>query len=130
MEENTKTKFSRDCPSIIPGLSRDSPGLLLRFPGNLVYVFPFFFPGRRETHKQFDPHPFPGQSREVVYVYWFFAPQRKTSANFLCTNFLNTTRGPDIPAKFSRHPKFNPSKPRENELSREGTNFSTPTSSH
>ena len=36
--------------------------------------FPFS-PRRRETHKQFDPHPFPGQSREVVYVYWFFAPR-------------------------------------------------------
>ena len=35
--------------------------------------FPFSL-GKRETHKQFDPHPFPGQSREVVYVYWFFSP--------------------------------------------------------
>ena len=35
--------------------------------------FPFS-PGKRETHKQFDPHPFPGQSREIVYVYWFFCP--------------------------------------------------------
>ena len=34
--------------------------------------FPFS-PGKRETHKQFDPHPFPGQSREVVCVYWFFS---------------------------------------------------------
>ena len=70
-QANTKTKFSRDCPGIIPGLSRDSPGLLLRFPGNFVYVFPFS-PGKRETHRQFEPHPFPGQSRKVVYVYWFF----------------------------------------------------------
>ena len=38
--------------------------------------FPFS-PGKRETHKQFDPHPFPGQSREVVYVYWFFCPPRQ-----------------------------------------------------
>ena len=38
-------------------------------------MFPFkFSPGKRETHKQFDPHPFPGQSREVVYVYWFLLP--------------------------------------------------------
>ena len=37
--------------------------------------FPLCFPGKRETHKQFDPHPFPGQSRGVVYVYWFlFSP--------------------------------------------------------
>ena len=35
--------------------------------------FPFS-PGKRETHKQFDPYPFPGQSREFVYVYWFFLP--------------------------------------------------------
>ena len=38
-----------------------------------------FSPGQRETHKQFDPHPFPGQSREVVYVYWFFCPLIKES---------------------------------------------------
>ena len=35
--------------------------------------FPFSS-GKGETHKQFDPHPFPGQSREVVHVYWFFSP--------------------------------------------------------
>ena len=34
-----------------------------------------FSPGKRETHKQFDPHPFSGQSREVVYVYCFCAPR-------------------------------------------------------
>ena len=38
--------------------------------------FPFS-PRRRETHKQFDPHPFPGQSREVVYVYCFFSAVNK-----------------------------------------------------
>ena len=37
--------------------------------------FPFS-PEKWETHKQFDPHPFPGQSREVVYVYWFFSPPK------------------------------------------------------
>ena len=34
--------------------------------------FPFSS-GKGETHKQFGPHPFPGQSREVVHVYWFFS---------------------------------------------------------
>ena len=35
-----------------------------------------FSPWKRETHKQFDPHPFPGQSREVVYVLLvFFSPE-------------------------------------------------------
>ena len=39
--------------------------------------FPFS-PGKRETHKQFDPHPFLGQSREFVYVYWvFFSPEER-----------------------------------------------------
>ena len=38
--------------------------------------FPFS-PGKGETHKQFDPHPFLGQSREVVYVYWFGSPPTK-----------------------------------------------------
>ena len=33
--------------------------------------FPFS-PGKGETHKQFDPHPFPGQSREFVYVYFIW----------------------------------------------------------
>ena len=35
--------------------------------------FPFS-PGKRETHKQIDPRPFPGRSREFVDVYWFFSP--------------------------------------------------------
>ena len=26
-----------------------------------------------ETHKQFDPHPFPGQSSALVYVYWLLS---------------------------------------------------------
>ena len=34
--------------------------------------FPFC-PGKRQHINKFDPHPFPGQSREVVCVYWFFS---------------------------------------------------------
>ena len=64
-----KETHKPDLHGIVPGLSRECPGLFLRFPGNFVIS-----PGRRETHKQFDPHPFPGQSREVVDVYWFFCP--------------------------------------------------------
>ena len=48
---------------IVPGLSRDCTGTLPAFSwdflGILFMCFPFS-PGKRETHKQFDPHPFPG----------------------------------------------------------------------
>ena len=73
------------------GLSRDSPGLFLRFPGNFIYVFPFFPRKKGKTHKQFDPHPFPGQSREVVYVYWFFSPPNDYPKN-LFGLFFNPKR--------------------------------------
>ena len=66
-------KFSRDCPGIIPGLSRDCPRPFPEISWEFCLCVSLFFPGKRgKTHKQFDPHPFPGQSREVVYVYWFF----------------------------------------------------------
>ena len=39
-----KQKFSRDCPGNYPGTV---PALFLRFPGNFVYVFPFF-PRKKE----------------------------------------------------------------------------------
>ena len=42
--------------------------------------------------------------------------------NFFCTNFLNTS-------KFSGQPKFLSSKPKEDKLSRESTNFSATTPS-
>ena len=80
----------------VPGLSRDCPGTLPAFSwdflGILFMCFPFSW-GKRETHKQFDPHPFPGQSREVVYVYWFFLPRKIThllSVN--CRSFKGATR--------------------------------------
>ena len=47
--------------------------------------FPFS-PGKRETHKQFVPHPFPGQSRKVVYVYWFFCPLSNVQASVRSNN--------------------------------------------
>ena len=57
------------------GLSRDSPSIFLRFPGNVVDVLPF--PWEKTQHiNKFDPHPFPGQSRKVAYVYWFFSPDQ------------------------------------------------------
>ena len=53
------------------GLSRDYPGTVLAFSADFLGImfmcFPFC-PGRTKTHKHFDPHPFPGQSREVAYV--------------------------------------------------------------
>ena len=75
---NTKT-HKQNFHGIVPALSRDCPGTIPAFSsdflGILFMCFPFS-PGKRETHKQFDPHPFPGQSREVVYVYWFFCPPK------------------------------------------------------
>ena len=72
---NKKT-HKQNFHGIVPGLSRDCPSLFLRFPGNSVYVFPLS-PGKGETHKQLEPHPFPGQSRKGVYVYWLFSPEWK-----------------------------------------------------
>ena len=46
-----------------------------------------------------------------------------------CTKCMNTPRVRDIPAKFLGHPKFLSSKPKEDKLSREGTDFSTTTPS-
>ena len=62
--ENTQTKCSRDCPGIVLGLSRDCLGIFLRM---LFMCFPFR-PRKGQNINKFDPHPFPGQSREVVYV--------------------------------------------------------------
>ena len=55
--------------------------------------------------------------------------ERKMRTNFFCTNFLNTPRVRDIPAKFPGHPRFISSKPKEDKLSRESTNFSATTPS-
>ena len=52
---------------------RDCPEIFLRFPGILFMCFPFS-PRRRQHINTFDPHPFPGQSRKVVYVCWVFCP--------------------------------------------------------
>ena len=45
------TKISRAYPRLIPGLSRDCPGVFPRFPGNFVCVFPFFAK-RKAIHEQ------------------------------------------------------------------------------
>ena len=37
-----KETHKQNFHGIVPGLSRDCPGLFLRFPGNFVYVFLFF----------------------------------------------------------------------------------------
>ena len=51
--------------------------------------------------------------------------ERKIRTNFFCTNFLNTpmARVQDIPANSPAHPRFLSSKPNEDKLSRERTNF-------
>ena len=65
------TGLSRDYPGTVPGLSRPFPEISWEF-----CLCVSLSPGEKgETQKQFDPHPFPGQSREVVYVYWFFLPR-------------------------------------------------------
>ena len=49
---------------------------------------------------------------------------------FSCTNYLTTPRGPAHPGtKFPGHPRLLPSKPKEDILSKEGTNYSTTTPS-
>ena len=69
---------------IVPGLSRDCRFISWDFLGNLFMCFPF--PPRKRQHiNKVDPHPLPGQSREVVYVYWFFLP-RKIDPPLSCGN--------------------------------------------
>ena len=92
---NKKT-HKHNLHGIIPGLSRDSPGLFLRFPGSNCLCVSLFPLGKKGTHKQFDPHPFPGQSREVVYLYWFL------SSPTICT----AIRFPFVPAILSRKYQF------------------------
>ena len=74
-----KQTHKQNFHGIVPGLSRDCPGTLPAFSwdflGILFMCFPFSS-GKGETHKQFDPHPFPGQSREVVLLFiGFFLPR-------------------------------------------------------
>ena len=47
-KETHKQKFH----GIVPGLSRDCPGIFLRFPRSFVYVFPFFPKEKKATYKQ------------------------------------------------------------------------------
>ena len=49
--------------------------------------------------------------------------------NFFAQTFSIPPGVRDIPAKIPGHPRFLPSKPKEDKLSREGTSFSAPTSS-
>ena len=59
---------------IIPGLSRDRPGLLLRFPGNFVYVFPCF-PDFKTTHKQIWPLTHSWDNPQKYFVFIVFLPK-------------------------------------------------------
>ena len=65
-QQNTLTKYSRDCPGIISLLSRDRPEI-----SQEICLCVSHFP--KATHKQIWP-PLPGQSRKVIYVYWFISP--------------------------------------------------------
>ena len=85
------------------------------------------------------PHVF--WQRKVLHwsraVYAFFFPDggariggEKCARTSSAQTFIWTPPGVrDIPAKFPGHPRFFPSKPKENKLSRKGTNFSTTTPS-
>ena len=55
----------------VHGLSRDCLGIFLP---NLweICLCASFSTRKKATHKQFRSHPFPGQSRIVIYVYRFF----------------------------------------------------------
>ena len=61
----------------VPGLSRDCPGILPAFSwdflGILFMCFPFSC-GERETHKQFDPPPFPDNPAKLFIFIGFFSP--------------------------------------------------------
>ena len=68
---NKGTPIKQHFHGIVPGFSRTCPGVLPKFPENFVYSF-LFSP---KVHiNKCDPHSFPGQSPEVVHVYWFFRP--------------------------------------------------------
>ena len=58
---------------------------------------------------------------------WGSPDQHNT--NFSCRNFWTPLGVRDIPAKFPRHPRFLPSTPKEDKLSRESANFSATTPS-
>ena len=64
------TKTSRDYPRIVPAFSWD-------FLVILFMCLPFC-PRKGQHINKFDPHPFPGQSGEVVYVCWAFVPRSYT----------------------------------------------------
>ena len=75
-----KTWTRKHINKIFTGLSRDYPGTVPAFSwdflGILFMCFPFP-PGKGETHKQLEPHPFPGQSHKGVYVHWLLSPEWK-----------------------------------------------------
>ena len=55
--------------------------------------------------------------------------ERKMRTNFFCTNFLNAPTGPGHPGKIPGTSQILSSKPKEDKLSRESTNFSATTPS-
>ena len=59
------------------GIVPDYPGIVRHFPEiswEICLCVSFFSPTKRQHMNKFDRHPFPGQSREVVYVYRFCSP--------------------------------------------------------
>ena len=80
----SKKMHKPNAHKIVPGLSWDRPSIFLRYPRKFVYVFPFS-PTQRQHISNFDPHPFPGQSRKVDHVYCFFVSRssvRKTKQKY------------------------------------------------
>ena len=60
---------------------------------------------------------------------FFFLGNEECARTFFAQTFWTPPGVRDIPAKFPKHPRFLSSKPKEDELSRESTNFLTPTPS-
>ena len=54
--------------TIFTGLSKIVPAIFGDFLA-VAYVIQYFPPRTRQHLNNFDPHPFPGRSRKVVYVY-------------------------------------------------------------
>ena len=81
------TELSRDYPGTVPGLSRPFPETSWKF---CLCVSLFLEKGQRLN--KLDPHPFPGESRKVVYVY----SGRKKVYTTTVETLLFSFSGPDL----------------------------------
>ena len=82
-KETHKQNFHR----IVPGLSRDCPGLFLRFPGNFIYVFPFFPKEKGKHINNLTPTHFRDNPAKLFMFIVFFCPPTKKG------QFMNFSQG-------------------------------------